>query len=333
MSIADEAAVSIGDLPEEFRRAAGRFCSGVTAVTLCGPAGHYGITATSFVSLSLRPLLVSVSINNSSAFLDEVGAVSCFAVNVLRHDQQHVSRYFASHGRGFSLGGFPGIASRVAATGAPVIDGALAWFDAEVEAILPAGDHQTLVGAVVAAGSCDGDPLVYWSGGYRRLDPTDPGTPDTRIAPLSEALSEQLHASGLSPAELIDAQLALEPAAAELAAFRRDPAALTALREALDRAEAAVSDPAAFTAEAVAFHAALGLASGNPAISATLNTLARSRHIHYAAGTSSAATNRTRAAHREIFEAIAAGKADTAREAMTRHLSVIRRGLQSPAPA
>lgn len=319
-------------MPEEFRRAAGRFCSGVTAVTLCGPAGYYGITATSFVSLSLRPLLISVSINNSSAFLDQVVAANCFAVNVLRHDQQHVSRYFASHGRGFSQDGFPGIASHPAATGAPVIDGALAWFDARVEAILPAGDHQTLIGAVAAAGSRDGDPLVYWSGGYRRLDPTDPGTPDARIAPLSEALSEQLHASGLSPAELIDAQLALEPAAAELAAFRRDPAALALLRQALDRTEAAVHDPATFTAEAVAFHAALGLASGNPAICATLDTLARSRHTHYAAGTNDAATHRTCAAHQEIFEAIAAGKPDSAREAVTRHLRVIRRGLGSPAP-
>ena len=319
-------------LPDTFRRAAGRFCSGVTVVALRGENGLYGVTATSFVSLSLSPLLVSVSVNTSSVFLAEVRASGAFSVNVLHHDQQHVSQYFATKGRGFSIDGFPGIGSGTEATGAPVIDGSLAWFDARVEAILPAGDHETLVGAVAAAGSRDGEPLVYWAGGYRRLDPTDPGTPDARIAPLSTALSEQLDASGLSPAELIEAQLALEPAAAELAAYRRDPASLDALRAALRRAENATSDPEAFTAEAVGFHAALGEASGNPAICATLDTLARSRHNHYSAGTDAAATARTTAAHQAIYDAIARGDAVAARDAMTSHLAVVRAGLHPPRP-
>jgi flavin reductase (DIM6/NTAB) family NADH-FMN oxidoreductase RutF len=268
-----------------------------------------------------------VSVTTGSALLDEVRAAGAFAVNVLHRDQQHVSRYFATRGRGFSPCSFPDIASHAEASGAPVLDGSLAWFDCRTEAFLPAGDHETLVGRVVAAGSREGDPLLYFSGGYHRLDADDPGSPDARIAPLATALSEQLDASGLSPAELIDAQLALEPAAAELAAFRRDPAALALLREALRRADEVADDREAFTAEAVGFHAALGAASGNPAIHAALGALAHSRHSHYSAGTDAAATARTTAAHHSIYEAICRGDAEAARAEMTAHLAVVRHGL------
>nr|WSY49423.1 flavin reductase [Streptomyces sp. NBC_00886] len=325
-------AQSLAELEDAFRAAAGRFASGVTVVALRGPSGLYGLTATSFVSLSLRPLLVSVSVNTGSALLDEVRAAGSFSVNVLGQDQQAVSKYFATRGRGFSQDAFPGIPSHTEVTGAPVLDGGLAWFDATVEAILPAGDHETLVGTVKAAGRREGEPLVYWSGGYRRLDPTDPGSPDDRIAPLSAALSEQLSASGLSPADLIDAQLALEPVAAELAAFRHDPETLAALRETMRRAHAAAGDPEAFTAEAVAFHTALGRASGNPAIRAALDTLVHARHRHYAAGTDEAATAHTNTAHQLIYDAIAQGDAEAARVAMTDHLAVVRTGLRQARP-
>ncbi|MFD0887613.1 FadR/GntR family transcriptional regulator, partial [Streptosporangium algeriense] len=92
--------------------------------------------------------------------------------------------------------------------------------------------------------------------------------------------------------------------------------------------------PERFTEEAVRFHAVLGAASGNPAIAASLRSLARSRHVHYSAGTNPQATRRTLAAHQEIYDAIAAGDAVRAREAMTAHLSVVGERLCCPpAPA
>ncbi|MFD0890360.1 flavin reductase family protein, partial [Streptosporangium algeriense] len=216
--------------PDDFRRAAGRFASGVTVVTTRNDDHLYGITATSFVSLSLNPLLVAVSINAHSPFLDEVGTAGRFAVSVLSDGQREISRYFSTRGRGRARDAFPGVTTRTELTGAPVVSGCLSWFDTRLHAILPGGDHRVLIGEVVAAGGdpASGGPLLYWSGGYRRLDPDDEGSPVSGVETFADALSERLHADGLSPNELIEAQHALEPAAAELAAFRRSPEALSA---------------------------------------------------------------------------------------------------------
>ncbi|MEV8636695.1 flavin reductase [Streptosporangium sp. NPDC051023] len=329
-------------LANSFRHAAGRFASGVTVVTTRNGDHLYGITATSFVSLSLSPLLVAVSINSNSPFLDEVNSAGCFAVSVLASGQRDVSQYFSTRGRGRAEGAFPGVVTRTERTGAPVVSACLSWFDTRLHAILPGGDHQILIGEVVAAGgtengtagpggNAENGPLLYWAGGYRRLDPADEGTPDTGIGTFADALSARLHEDGLSPSELIEAQRALEPAAAELAAFRRSPEGLTALREAIDGSRVAASVPERFTEESVRFHAALGTASGNPAIAASLQSLARSRHAHYSTGTNPQATRRALAAHQEIYDAIAAGDAVRAREAMTAHLAVVGRRLCCPA--
>ena len=83
----------IEDSGQEFRQAAGRFDSGVTVVTTPAREGAYGMTVSSFASLSLNPLLVTVSINRSSPLLDYVRAVETFAVSVLASDQQEVARF------------------------------------------------------------------------------------------------------------------------------------------------------------------------------------------------------------------------------------------------
>ena len=126
---------------EAFRQAAGRFASGVTVVTTDNDGFLYGITATSFVSLSLNPLLVTISINLNSPILEEARESGRFTINVLASDQQHVSAYFASRGRGRSEGAFAEVETRTEKTGAPVVVGALSWFDCTVHAMLDGGDH------------------------------------------------------------------------------------------------------------------------------------------------------------------------------------------------
>jgi flavin reductase (DIM6/NTAB) family NADH-FMN oxidoreductase RutF len=75
------------DSGHAFRKAAGRFASGVTVVTTSGAQGAYGVTVSSFASLSLNPLLVTVSINRSSELLEHLRPVQTFAVSVLASDQ------------------------------------------------------------------------------------------------------------------------------------------------------------------------------------------------------------------------------------------------------
>ena len=124
------------------------------------------MTVSSFASLSLNPLLVTVSINRSSPLLGYVHSAEAFAVSVLSSDQQQVAACFATR-RKPRPAGFATVATMARQTGAPIIDGCLSWFDCTVEDLLPGGDHEILVGRVVAAGGRTGEPLVYWAGGYR----------------------------------------------------------------------------------------------------------------------------------------------------------------------
>jgi len=159
----------IQDSGHTFRKAAGRFASGVTVVTTRAAEGAYGVTVSSFASLSLNPLLVTVSISQSSQLLEHVRSVEAFAVSVLGNDQQQVAQYFATSGRRPEPAGFSAVRTIAHETGAPIIEGCLSWFDCILEDILPGGDHEIVVGRVAAAGGRSGEPLVYWAGGYRAL--------------------------------------------------------------------------------------------------------------------------------------------------------------------
>ncbi|MGH3585850.1 MAG: FCD domain-containing protein, partial [Pseudonocardia sp.] len=257
-------------------------------------------------------------------FLDEVRRAGHFAVSVLAAGQQDVSRYFSTRGRGRAVGEFPGVATESVQTGAPVVSGALAWFDARLHDLLPGGDHEILIGEVIAVGGGDGEPLLYWAGDYRTIDRAANGSGTTHLA---DAISVHLHLSGLTPAQLIDAQECVEPAAARLAARHRTDEDLAELAEIVVASRAAAGDHARFTAESVRFHDALGQASGNPAIVASLHALRHSRQAHYAPGTTAHAVERTLAAHEEILDAIRAGDADGAADAVRRHLDTIGRRL------
>jgi flavin reductase (DIM6/NTAB) family NADH-FMN oxidoreductase RutF len=105
------------DSGHTFLQAAGRFASGVTVVTTRASEGAYGMTVSSFASLSLNPLLVTVSINQSSPLLEYVRSVSAFAVSVLASDQEQVARYFAASGRKPESAGFSTVPTTAQQTG------------------------------------------------------------------------------------------------------------------------------------------------------------------------------------------------------------------------
>jgi flavin reductase (DIM6/NTAB) family NADH-FMN oxidoreductase RutF len=153
------------DSGHAFRQAAGRFASGVTVVTTRVSEAAYGVTVSSFASLSLNPLLVTVSINRSSPVLGYVRSVDAFAISVLASNQQQVARFFAASGRRPEPAGFATVPTTIQQTGAPIIDGCLSWFDCTLEDILRGGDHEILVGRVAVA------PANLWSIGPVNIAP------------------------------------------------------------------------------------------------------------------------------------------------------------------
>jgi flavin reductase (DIM6/NTAB) family NADH-FMN oxidoreductase RutF len=316
----------IQDSGHAFRQAAGRFASGVTVVTTRASQGHYGVTVSSFASLSLNPLLVTVSINRSSPLLEYVRIAEAFAVSVLSSDQGQVAAYFATQGRTPEPAGFATVSTTARQTGAPIIDGCLSWFDCTVEDLLPGGDHEILVGRVAAAGGRTGEPLVYWAGGYRAL--TAEVSPADRLANASDGLAVAYHLLGVGPEEMLDAQSSVEPALAALAATRTPVEEWDRLEELVDQSELAVDLPDEFNQLALAFHNAVAEASRNRVLQATLASLGQVQSIHYRDRGSPESARAAVEGHRRLLSVLRRGDAEGAREEMRQHLVAVRGQLQ-----
>jgi flavin reductase (DIM6/NTAB) family NADH-FMN oxidoreductase RutF len=147
------------------RQIMGQFATGVTVVTTDGTAGPHGLTANAIASLSLDPPLVLVAVDKRAHSLDFIRKNGCFAVNILRLEQEEVSRRFATPGPK----DFAGLNTTTAGTTAPVLCDCLAFVDCRVVEILPGGDHEIFVGEIVAGEYHGGKPLLYHAGGYSRL--------------------------------------------------------------------------------------------------------------------------------------------------------------------
>ena len=151
-----------------FRQVLARFATGVVVVTGATPEGPAGLTCQSFSSLSLDPPLVLLSTARSSRTWPRIAATGRFAVNVLGADQQDVSARFAVSG-GDKFAEQPW---RPGVLGNPLIDGAIAHVECDIEAVHDGGDHVIVVGrvrALEAPGIESRPPLVYYRSGYRLL--------------------------------------------------------------------------------------------------------------------------------------------------------------------
>ena len=152
--------------PDRFRTVFGHFATGVAVVTVAGPAGEGGLTANAVCSVSLDPLLALVCFEQSARTLPLVRDAGRFAVNVLRAGSEDVARVFASKvPEAEKLRGVP---HRLEA-GMPILDASLAWLVCDVRELIPAGDHEIAIGEVVAMDVVDGEPLLWYRGGYQSL--------------------------------------------------------------------------------------------------------------------------------------------------------------------
>ncbi|MDH4247642.1 MAG: flavin reductase family protein [Deltaproteobacteria bacterium] len=151
-----------------FRHAMSHWATGVTVITTLGPGEKVlGFTATSFSSLSLSPPLVLFCLANTSSVTEAFREAQGFVVNILGAEHQEWSKQFA----GNQDDRFIGIAHRPGTLGMPVLTGALAHLECRTQAIHPGGDHLIFVGAVQAVSQREGEPLLYYSGSYRKIRP------------------------------------------------------------------------------------------------------------------------------------------------------------------
>ena len=158
------------DTQRALRDAFGRFGTGVTVVTVHGDQGALGMTANSFVSVSLDPPLVMWSPATSSKRHDAFADAARFNIHVLGADQLALAQHFA--GQGHDFGAFDWAAD---ADGVPLFSGCLAVFHCTAHAVHPAGDHSLILGRVaeVSQGALARPGLLFDQGRFGRFAADD----------------------------------------------------------------------------------------------------------------------------------------------------------------
>lgn len=147
----------------EFRWAMGRFATGITIITTVGADGVvHGMTANGFMSVSLDPPLVLISLG-ACRMADLLRTSGQYGVSMLADEQREYSRHFAGQTALTASpeferqNGFAFIGEAVAHVGATVVD------------THRAGDHTLFIGRVSHLATNDGRPLIFHGGNYERL--------------------------------------------------------------------------------------------------------------------------------------------------------------------
>lgn len=149
----------------DFRKTMGTFCTGITIVTTQGDADVHGMTANSFTSVSLNPPLVLVAVDKRAETHQHLAEARRFGVSVLLDDQLPVSNHFAGKwddavARSLEYDYIDGI---------PVLRECLSHLTCDLWATYDGGDHTLYVGQVTSLQVNEGQPLLYYRSGYRRL--------------------------------------------------------------------------------------------------------------------------------------------------------------------
>jgi flavin reductase (DIM6/NTAB) family NADH-FMN oxidoreductase RutF len=149
----------------------GHFATGVTIVAGVDDSEPLGFTAQSFHSLSFDPPLVLICPGKTVTSWPRIRTSGSFCVSILTADQEALCMAFASK----SEDKFKGVGWRAAPhTGAPMLDGALAWIDCEIDAEHDGGDHTIVVGRIVDVAVAEAgqalQPLLFYRAGFGRFE-------------------------------------------------------------------------------------------------------------------------------------------------------------------
>ena len=154
-----------------FRRAMGRFATGVTVLTTRTRDLDHAMTANAIASVSLEPLLLLVCVEREARFHDAVVEAGVWGISVLSSHDRPGADWLATRGRPLH-GQLDRIAHhRGPQTGVALLYGALSTFECRTTEVHLAGDHSIVVGEVVAVTTAahPGEALLYYRGRYVTL--------------------------------------------------------------------------------------------------------------------------------------------------------------------
>ena len=159
-----------------YRDALSCFATGVTVVSAHHDAQDWGMTCNSFSSVSLEPRLVLWSIRQSASSRAAFVNAGGYTVSVLSDEQQALAGQFST---GDMAQRFAGVAADRLTSGRLRLAGSSAWFDCALVQVIPAGDHDILLGEVRDFGCSTLPPLIFAQGQF---------LPGRQLAPAAEAL-------------------------------------------------------------------------------------------------------------------------------------------------
>lgn len=152
--------------PTQFRRLMGNWATGVTVVTSQGPGGPHGMTANAFLSVSLEPPLVLISVGHTNDSHAIIKGSRRFAVSMLSDAQEALAVTFATR-RPDPENAFLGVPYTLSPAGLPWLEGALGCLECEVQAEVEAQDHTLFLGRVCALREGnEGPALIYFRSSY-----------------------------------------------------------------------------------------------------------------------------------------------------------------------
>lgn len=155
----------------EFRSAMRRLAGGVSIITAGRGRDISGMTVTSVSSLSVDPPALIVSINREASSWPLVKRYGFFGVNILTSDQIDIAERFTGKGGLKGADRFDGADWTTRASGVPLLVGALAAIDCEVEDVVERHSHAIVIGRVLdVAVSARTAALAYWQGRYVAID-------------------------------------------------------------------------------------------------------------------------------------------------------------------
>ncbi len=143
-----------------FRNAMGRFATGVTVITVNEGGETHGMTANAFMSVSLDPKLVLISIDNRATMLDKLKTAESFGISLLTEEQRYLSMHFAKQKT------YEGEIEFDVIDEVPVLRNSLAALVCKSYQQIPAGDHTLILGQVEEILFDDGEPLTFFKGQY-----------------------------------------------------------------------------------------------------------------------------------------------------------------------
>jgi len=155
----------------DFRSAMRQLTGGVSVITAGRGRDISGMTVTSVSSLSVDPPALIVSVNRAASSFPLLKRYGFFCVNILTSDQLDIAERFTGKDGLKGAERFTGAEWTTRASGVPLLVGALAAIDCEVEEIVERHSHAIIIGrALDVTVSTRSAALAYWHGQYVAID-------------------------------------------------------------------------------------------------------------------------------------------------------------------